>query len=202
MKNRNLLVKMIFPVLTVIFIFVTVSGLGGCKNIAKELYDTRGDTQNYEQEQGKSSGVISLFDSLGVGEVFGYPDAVYDNELNEQLGEFRNQLEIPDDYINVLFMVYVTKDMPSDVIDYYNAELNELKWIKSIDKTSGDGGFLLWKKTSNINTEISYIVVTGKVQYKTRNETVILTGVIIPGYGSQEDEYTEDTAEGSEIGAG
>jgi menaquinone-dependent protoporphyrinogen IX oxidase len=71
-----------------------------------------------------------------------YPDATYDNELNEQLGEFKNQLiEIPAEFFNVLYMVYVTKDTVSEVNSYYNLELQRLQWEKSLDLTSGNSSF-------------------------------------------------------------
>lgn len=151
----------------------------------------------------KSSGeVISLLDSYGVGDVPGYPGADYDRELNEQLGEFKNQLNIPDEYSDVSYAVVVANDSSADVLDHYNNVMQKLDWKKTLDLTSDEGGFMVWEKVSNRNSIISYIILTGKIQYGNRNEVVLLTGVIIPDRGSEDDKYTETTEEGSEIGAG
>ena len=127
MKN----IKYYFYLISIILILALVFGLISCSTAVKE-----------ESKKEVSGGVISLFDSLGVGDVHRYPDATYDNELNEQLGEFKNQLiEIPAEFFNVLYMVYVTKDTVSEVNSYYNLELQRLQWEKSLDLTSGNSSF-------------------------------------------------------------
>jgi hypothetical protein len=155
------------------------------------------------QNQQKTSQVISLLDSLGVGDVPIYPRAKYDKELNDKLGEFKNQLpEIPAEFTNVLYTVFTTNDTPSEVIDHYNSEMKQLEWNKSLDLTSGEGGFMVWKKASNRGTDISYIVLTGQIQFGGRKEVVILTGLVIPDYGNGDDHSTAATLEGNEIGPG
>lgn len=127
MKNR----EYYFYFISIILILALVFGLISCSTAVKE-----------ESKKKVSGWVISLFDSLGVGDVHRYPDATYDNELNEQLGEFKNQLiEIPAEFFNVLYMVYVTKDTVSEVNSYYNLELQRLQWEKSLDLTSGNSSF-------------------------------------------------------------
>jgi hypothetical protein len=132
-----------------------------------------------------------------------YPDATYDNELNEQLGEFKNQLiEIPAEFFNVLYMVYVTKDTVSEVNSYYNLELQRLQWEKSLDLTSGNSSFNVWEKTADSGSDVLYVVIIGEINYNNRKEVVILTGAVIPEPVSKSDNYTEETEEGSEIGPG
>ena len=132
-----------------------------------------------------------------------YPGAEYDKELNDQLGEFRNQLaEIPAEYINVLYTVFTTKDAPSEIISFYKSELQKLQWRKSLDLASDKGGFMVWEKTADRGGDVSYIVLTGEIQFGDREEVVILTGVVIPEYGDERDNITETAEEGSEIGAG
>jgi hypothetical protein len=161
------------------------------------------DGKKTEENQNQTSGVISLLDSLGVGDVPGYPGANYDRELNDQLGEFKNQLaEIPAEFVNVLYAVFVTNDTPSEVVSFYNSELQKLQWKKSLDLTSDKGGFMVWKKASNRGSDVSYIILTGEIQYSSRKEVVILTGLVIPEYGNEGNDYAETTEEGSEIGAG
>jgi len=171
-----------------------ILNLASCKNVSLKSGET--------QTQKTSSGVISLLDSLGVGDVPSYPGAVYDEELRDALGEFKNQLKIPDDYSSVMYTVYTANDTTSNVIEHYNSVLEELKWKKSLDLTSSEGGFMVWEKASNRDTVISYIIVTGKIQYGNRNEVVLLTGLIIPDDKIGGDKNTETTKEGSEIGPG
>ena len=194
MKGKKILLCSVIFILTLILIL----SLASCKNISKKS----GETQTQAQTKGAGGGVISLLDSYGVGDVPSYPDAVYDKELNEALGEFKNQLKIPDEYTNVLYSVFVTDDIPSDVVEHYNSVLEELQWKKSLDLTSSEGGFMVWEKTSNRDSVISYVVLTGKIQYGSRNEVALLTGVIIPDNGKEDGEDTGTKQEGSEIGAG
>jgi len=194
MKEKKILLCSVIFILTLILIL----SLASCKNISKKS----GETQIQTQTKEATGGVISLLDSYGVGDVPSYPDAVYDKELNEALGEFKNQLKIPDEYTNVLYSVFVTGDTPSDVVEHYNSVLEELRWKKSLDLTSSEGGFMVWEKTSNRDSVISYVVLTGKIQYGSRNEVALLTGVIIPDNGKEDGEDTGTKQEGSEIGAG
>ena len=178
----------------IILSLALILNLASCKNVSLKSGET--------QTQKTSSGVISLLDSLGVGDVPSYPGAVYDEELRDALGEFKNQLKIPDDYSSVMYTVYTANDTTSNVIEHYNSVLEKLKWKKSLDLTSSEGGFMVWEKASNRDTVISYIIVTGKIQYGNRNEVVLLTGLIIPDDKIGGDKSTETTKEGSEIGPG
>jgi hypothetical protein len=189
MKSKNIY----FYIAAVVLALLLVFGVMSCKINEKKTEDSKKI----------SSGVISLLDSLGVGDVPGYPGANYDRELNDQLGEFRNQLaEIPAEFVNVLYTVFVTNDTPLEVVSFYNSELQKLQWKKSLDLTSGKSGFMVWKKASNRGSDVSYIILTGEIQYVSRKEVVILTGLVIPEYGNEKANYTETTEEGSEIGAG
>ena len=190
MKKNNFFFCSLFIILSLALIL----NLSSCKNVSLKSGET--------QTQKTSSGVISLLDSLGVGDVPSYPGAVYDEELRDALGEFKNQLKIPDDYSSVMYTVYTANDTTSNVIEHYNSVLEELKWKKSLDLTSSEGGFMVWEKASNRDTVISYIIVTGKIQYGNRNEVVLLTGLIIPDDKIGGDKNTETTKEGSEIGPG
>ncbi len=190
MKKNNFFFCSLFIILSLALIL----NLASCKNVSLKSGET--------QTQKTSSGVISLLDSLGVGDVPSYPGAVYDEELRDALGEFKNQLKIPDDYSSVMYTVYTANDTTSNVIEHYNSVLEELKWKKSLDLTSSEGGFMVWEKASNRDTVISYIIVTGKIQYGNRNEVVLLTGLIIPDDKIGGDKNTETTKEGSEIGPG
>jgi len=152
--------------------------------------------------QKKSVGVISLLDSLGVGDVPSYSGAHYDKELNEQLGEFRNQLEIPSEYMNVLYTVFTADGKHEDAAEHYNKTLESLNWEKNTDISSEKSNFTLWLKESNYGKDISYIVITGEISYANKNQTVILTGMIIPERDDIQDNITQDTREGSEIGPG
>jgi hypothetical protein len=190
MKRNKLLFCSLYIILSIVLILSFVS----CKNVSLKSCET--------QEQKTSGGVISLLDSLGVGDVPSYPGADYDEELNDALGEFKNQLKIPDDYIGVLYAVYSTNDTTSNIIGHYNDVLEKLQWKKSFDLTSAERGFMVWQKASNRDTVISYIVVTGEIQYKNRNEVVLLTGLIIPDDEIKGDTNSETAQEGSEIGPG
>lgn len=197
-KNR----EYYFYFISIILILALVFGLISCSTAVKE--EKSKDQYILEESKKKvSEGVISLFDSLGVGDVPCYPDATYDNELNDQLGEFKNQLiEIPAEFFNVLYTVYVTKDTVSEVESYYNLELQRLHWEKSLDLTSGNSSFNVWKKTADSGSDVLYIVITGEINYNNRKEVVILTGAVIPEPVNKSDNYTEETEEGSEIGPG
>jgi len=195
MKNKKLFYYAL-PVLLLMLIGTFLFLLPGCGNSNKNSY---GATR---QQDKTSKGVISLLDSYGVGDVESYPGAEYDRALNDMLGEYRNQLNIPGEFINVLFTVYTTGDKPAEVISFYNSKMEELQWQKYSDETSTEGGCLVWKKASNRGTDISYIVITGQINYNNKDAFVILTGLIIPGYGEEDENYPGTTEEGSEIGPG
>jgi hypothetical protein len=197
MKNKNIYFYFMIVVFLIVFIFVFSS----CKINEDRTTENENKNQDSEATAGKiSEGVISLLDSIGVGDVSLYPGYDYDKELNAKLGEFRNQLSIPSEFINVLYSVVVTNDTPAEVIDYYNSEMKKLEWEKAQDITSDKGGFMSWKKVSNYGKDVTYIVVTGEIQYAKRVEVVVLTGVIIPE--RDDTGYTETTREGNEIGPG
>ena len=166
LKDKKLYLYFITVILTLSLVFSIVS----CKIDGKKPEDNQNQQNTNEETKKVSGGVISLLDSLGVGDVPGYPGANYDKELNDQLGEFRNQFEIPAEFINVLYTVFVTNDTPSEVVSFYNSQLQELHWKKSFDQTSDKGGFMVWKKASNRGTDISYIVLTGEIQYGNRKK--------------------------------
>ena len=195
MKNKKI-VYYVLPVLLTILIVSLLFLMPGCINSNKRSDGT------IQQQENTGKGVISLLDSLCVGDVESYPDAEYDKQLNDMLGEYRNQLNIPAEFINVLFTVYSTGDEPAKIINFYNRMMEELQWQKYSDETSTRGGCLVWKKASNRGTDISYIIVTGQINYSNRNEVVILTGLVIPGYGQEDENYPGTTEEGSEIGPG
>ena len=195
MKNKNVFPCFIIAMLLLFFIFASTS----CE-IIKDGSDENTNRDTSKTDGKISDGVISLFDSIGVGDVSLYPGYDYDKELNTQSGEFRNQLIIPSEFINVLYSVVVTNDTPSDVVDYYKSEMKKLEWKKDMDITSDSGGFMTWKKMSNYGKDVTYIVTTGKIQYGERVEVVVLTGAIIPERDNTN--YTETTLEGSEIGPG
>jgi len=198
MKNKNIFFCFVIMVFLVFFVFVSMS----CEIVKGKTNGNQNNQNTQEDSKNTSDEVISLLDSLGVGDVSLYPGYEYDKELNEQLGEFRNQLGIPSEFINVLYSVIVTKDSPADVINYYNSEMKKLEWKKDLDIASDNGDFMVWKKTSNYGKDVSYIIVTGEIQYEDRVEVVVLTGLIIPKRDDTQDDYTETTEEGSEIGPG
>lgn len=139
-------------------------------------------------EEGAESGVIDLLDSLGVGKVKNYPSSVYDVELNEKLGEFKNQLiDIPREYYNVLYTVYTTKDLPQEVVNYYNSEMKNLGWQKDLQNDSEKGFFALWHKEGYEGVVVEFIVVTGSINFENRSETVILRGFVIHEAGMDQD---------------
>ncbi|MBM3707635.1 MAG: hypothetical protein FJW69_04730 [Actinobacteria bacterium] len=201
-KSKNIF----FYFITVLLVFMMVCGMAGCKKALDEAETQETQKKQTSDEDSKkvSEGVISLLDSLGVGDVPNYPGSVYDNELNDGLGEYKDQLiEIPAEFFNVLYMVYATGDTVSEVVDFYNLKMQELQWEKSLDLVSGNSSFNLWKKAGYDGEYISYIVLTGEIQYRDKKEVVILKGFVIPESLSGEQDYTEDTAEeGSEIGPG
>ena len=110
MKGKKLYLYFIAVILTLSLVF----GIMSCKIDGKKPEDNQNQQNTNEESKKTTSGVISLLDSLGVGDVPSYPGANYDKELNDQLGEFRNQFEIPAEFINVLYVVYVTNDTPSE----------------------------------------------------------------------------------------
>jgi len=145
MKSKNIF----FYFITALLVFMLVSSAAGCKKALDEAETQETQKKQTSDEDSKkvSEGVISLLDSLGVGDVPNYPGSVYDNELNDGLGEYKNQLiEIPAEFFNVLYMVYATGDMVSEVVDFYNLKMQELQWEKSLDLTSGNSSFNVWKK--------------------------------------------------------
>ncbi|MEI7616401.1 MAG: hypothetical protein WCJ54_06775, partial [Actinomycetota bacterium] len=79
MKNKNIFFCSAAAVFLVFFVFVSTS----CE-IIKDRTDTGANENEKTVENSKktSGGVISLFDSIGVGDVSLYPGYVYDEELN------------------------------------------------------------------------------------------------------------------------
>ena len=82
MKNKNIFFCFIIIVFLVFSIFISTS----CEVVKDNINEN--ENQSAEGDSQKSStGVISLMDSLGVGDVSLYPGYVYDKELNAQLGK-------------------------------------------------------------------------------------------------------------------
>jgi hypothetical protein len=168
-----------------VLIFFLLSALTGCLSLSKLEKTTKElEELNRRFREGPieetSAGVISLLDSLGVGDVENYPGSVYDNELNENLGEFRNQLiDIPGQYHNVLYMVRIAERSAEDVMHFYDSQMETIGWEKDFQLDSEKGYFALWQKEGYEGIKVEFIVITGDIDYEKRNETVILTGFVI-----------------------
>ena len=61
----------------------------------------------------KSDGVISLFDSLGIGDVPSFPGSRLDVDLYRSIGNVLGELpELPDLFSDSIFSPYITKKTP------------------------------------------------------------------------------------------
>ena len=192
----------------IVLILFLLSVLTGCLSLSKLEKATKElEELNRQFREGPvketSAGVISLLDSLGVGDVGNYPGAAYDNELNDNLGEFKNQLiDIPAQYHNVLYTVRVPKSPAEDVIKFYDSQMETLGWEKDFQLDSEKGFFALWQKEGYEGIKVEFIVITGDINYEKRNETVILTGFVIHEQAKDKSSQGKTEDEEDSIGPG
>jgi len=194
--------KILFYFFITVLILSMILPATGCLSNEK-LYDASQKLKKINEEFSKTEGVISLLDSLGVGDVPNYPGSTYDYELNMEMGEFKNQLiDIPPEFHNVLYTVYVVKASEDKVINFYNDEMEKLQWEKTVEQTSEKGSLNAWRKTGYDEVEVIYILICGTITYSGRQEVVILKGFIINEKDYKEDSTSGTFEEGSEIGPG
>src|SRR4030043_2159504 len=77
----------------------------------------------------ESGGVISLLDSLDVGDVPSFPGSRLDVDLYKNLDSVLGELpELPELFSDSGFFTYVTKSSPEDVRAYYTEQMKSLGW--------------------------------------------------------------------------
>ncbi|MBM3699446.1 MAG: hypothetical protein FJW68_00830 [Actinobacteria bacterium] len=198
MRYKKILFYFFITVLILLMILPATSCISN-----KKLYDASQKMKKINQEFSKTEGVIGLLDSLGVGDVPNYPGSTYDYELNMEMGEFKNQLiDIPTEFYNVLYTVYVIKASQEQVIDFYNNKMQELQWEKTVEQTSDKGSLNAWRKTGYDEVEVIYILLSGTINYSGRQEFVILKGFIINENNNNVKTTGDSLKEGNEIGPG
>ncbi len=141
-----------YAISVIVLILFLPSALTGCLSLSKLEKTTKELAElnrKFSERPTKetSAGVISLLDSLGLGDVENYPGSTYDNALNDNLGEFNTQLiDIPDQYHNVLYTVRVAEGSAEDFINFYDSQLENLGWDKDLQLDSQNEYFTLWQK--------------------------------------------------------
>ena len=130
----------------------------------------------------KSSGVISLFDSLEIGDVPSFPGSRLDVDLYRNLDSVLGELpELPELFSGSGFFTYVTKKSPEDVRAYYTEQMKSLGWEFINTYDYGDqGSFTTWQKMANTGKYVTYGVFAGDYLKNGKTVTLILNGFIIP----------------------
>lgn len=130
----------------------------------------------------KSDGVISLFNSLDIGDVPSFPGSRLDVDLYRSIGNVLGELpELPDLFSDSIFSPYITKKTPEDVTAFYTEKMKELGWefIQTYDY--GDqGSFTTWQKMANTGKYVTYGIYAGNYIKDGKTVTLILNGFVIP----------------------
>lgn len=151
-----------------------------------------GNSDSVNQET--NAGVISLLDSLGVGDVPKFPGSDLEVDIYRNLEQVMKELpEFPGMFKNSIFFSYITRKTPEDVGLFYKDKMKELEWEFLEEYDYGDrGNFYTWQKMANTGVYITYGVYAGNYNYNNRTSTLILSGFIIPEDKSAGDESDAD----------
>ncbi|MHB1346086.1 MAG: hypothetical protein ACYCXK_01225 [Candidatus Humimicrobiaceae bacterium] len=138
----------------------------------------------------KSSGVISLFDSLEIGDVPSFPGSRLDVDLYRNLDSVLGELpKMPELFSDSGFFTYVTKSSPEDVTSYYHEQMKILGWEFVDTYDYGDqGSFTIWQKMANTGKYVTYGVFAGDYLKNGKTVTLILNGFIIPENETDKDD--------------
>ena len=202
MNSRRFIIKkflILFLILSVAICFF--AGAVSCKVVEKTLEESLDKAKQLSEQTTaeNAEGCISLLDSLDVGDIPSYPNSEYDEEIYRDSAYIVKELwALPAGFEGAFFSASVTEDSPSEVANYYLAEMKSLEWEKIMDEVGEDGGFSTWKKLANTGKYVSCIIFSG--EYKRNNEmiTLIAIGTVIPESDdsvSTETETVETTAE-------
>jgi hypothetical protein len=145
----------------------------------------------------ESGGVISLFDSLDVGDVPSFPGSRLDVDLYRNLDSVLGELpELPELFSDSGFFTYVTKRSPEDVRVYYTEQMKSLGWELIQTYNYGDrGSFTTWQKMANTGKYVTYGIFTGKYLKNDKTVTLILNGFIIPENETNMDDSSSNQKE-------
>ncbi|MDD3521217.1 MAG: hypothetical protein PHU65_08315 [Actinomycetota bacterium] len=179
-KKKIFKASMLFVILTILFL-TSISCSGNSDS---------GD-------QKTKAGVISLLDSLGVGDVPKFPGADLEVELYRNMDPLMNELpEFPEIFKDSIFFPYITRKTPEDVQEFYNSKMKELAWEFVEEHNYDDAGnFFIWRKMANTGFYITYGVFVGNYEYKNRTGTLILSGFIVPKEDIEKEQTTTSRAE-------
>jgi hypothetical protein len=127
-------------------------------------------------------GVISLLDSLGVGDIPMFPGSKLDVDLYRSIESVLGKLpELPELFSGSGFVTYVTKSSPEDVRAYYSEQMKSLGWeLTKTYEYGSQGSFTTWQKMANTGKYVTCGIFTGNYENNNKMVTLILTGVIIP----------------------
>lgn len=138
------------------------------------------NSENNAKQEGK--GVISLLDSLDVGDVPVFPGSRLDVDLYRSIENVLGKLpEMPEPFSGTNFFTYVTKSSPDDVRSYYFEQMKSLGW--DLNKTydyGSQGSFTVWQKMANTGQYVTYGIFAGNYEKNNKTVTLILMGFIIP----------------------
>jgi hypothetical protein len=166
--------KIVYPVILIIFSIVIV------------LLSTSCNLNSDNSAKKESKGVISLLDSLDVGDIPMFPGSKLDVDLYRSIESVLGKLpELPELFSGSIFFTHVTKSSPEDVRVYYSEQMKSLGWelIQTYNYGS-QGTFTTWQKMANTGKYVTCGIFAGNYENNNKMVTLILTGVIIPETGS------------------
>ena len=133
-----------------------------------------------------SKGVISLLDSLDVGDVPDFPGSKLDVDLYRSIKSVLGKLpELPEPFSSTNFFTHVTKSPPEDVRAYYSEQMKSLGWeLNQTYEYGSQGSFTAWQKMANTGKFVTCGIFAGNYENNNKIVTLILTGVIIPETGA------------------
>lgn len=177
--------KIISLTILIIFSIIIVLSLASCN---------RNSGNNAIKESGA---VISLFDSLDVGDVPSFPGSRLDVDLYRNLDSVLGELpELPELFSDSGFFTYVTKKSPEDVRAYYTEQMKSLGWEFVDTYDYGDqGSFTTWQKMANTGKYVTYGIFAGNYLKNDKTVTLILNGFIIPENETNMDDSSSNQKE-------
>src|SRR4030065_1893201 len=147
--------------------------------------------------QKEIKGVISLLDSLEVGDVLSFPNSRLDVDLYRNLDSVLGELpELPELFSDSGFSTYITKSSPEDVRAYYTEQMKSLGWEFVNTYDYGDqGSFTTWQKLAHTGKYITYGIFAGNYLKNDKTVTLILNGFIIPENDTDMDDSSSNQEE-------
>ncbi len=161
--------KIISLVILVIFSVVIILSSASC------------DINSGNTSKKGGGGVISLLDSLDVGDIPTFPGSRLDVDLYRDIESVLGKLpELPTSFSGNIFFTYTTRSTPEGVMAYYIEQMKSLGWeFMQTSDYGSQGSFTTWQKKANTGKYVTCGIFAGNYENNNKTVTLILSGINI-----------------------